>query len=169
MLEAAASALAPACGVVVEVGATIDGSGLGTSSAVLVATVAGLRASCGLAIDPVVVAAEAHRFETGSGRQAGVQDHVAAAFGGISLISVDYPHARRSAVQLSAATMAELDRRLITVWFGRSHESSAMHDEVIARAGVARVDRRTRSHPRRRATGWRRAVAGRHRGVRRRH
>jgi galactokinase/mevalonate kinase-like predicted kinase len=58
---------------------------------------------------------------------------VAAAFGGISLITVDYPHARHQALAPSEATLAELDRRLITVWLGRAHESSSMHDEVIAR------------------------------------
>ena len=117
----------------IRVARTIEGSGLGTSSAVLVALVAALRVAAGGQVEPAEIAAAAHRFETGSGHEAGVQDHVAAAFGGVSLITVDYPHAHRQAVPLGPATLAELDRRLITVWLGSSHESSAMHDEVIAR------------------------------------
>jgi galactokinase/mevalonate kinase-like predicted kinase len=58
---------------------------------------------------------------------------VAAAYGGISLISVDYPRARRRAVPISAATLADLGRRMVTVWFGHGHHSFSMHDEVIAR------------------------------------
>lgn len=133
MLEAAAGGLAPRCGVFVEISDTIDGSGLGTSSAVLVAVVAALTEAAGSQVEPRSIAAAAHRFETGSGREAGVQDHVAAAYGGVSLISVDYPRAHRRAVRLSAATLADLGRRMITVWFGHGHHSSSMHDEVISR------------------------------------
>jgi D-glycero-alpha-D-manno-heptose-7-phosphate kinase len=133
MLEAAASAMAPDCSVVVTVGDTIEGSGLGTSSAVLVAAVGALTVAAGGVIRPDAVAAAAHRFETADGRQAGVQDHIAAAYGGISLIEIDYPNARRQAVVADPVMRAELDRRLITVWFGRSRESSSMHEEVIAR------------------------------------
>lgn len=133
MLEAAAAALAPPCGVFVEVGDTIDGSGLGTSSAVLVAVVAALTEAAGGEVEPGAVAAAAHRFETGAGREAGVQDHVAAAFGGVSLIAVDYPRTKRRAVRVRGATLAELGRRMITVWFGHGHQSTSMHDEVIGR------------------------------------
>lgn len=133
MLEAAAAGLAPRCGMLVQVSDTIDGSGLGTSSAMLVAMVAALTQAAGGEVQPGWVAAAAHRFETGSGREAGVQDGIAAAYGGVSLISVDYPLARRRAVRLSAATLADLGRRMITVWFGHGHRSSSMHDEVIGR------------------------------------
>ena len=136
MLEAAAVALAPPGATVIDVAPTIEGSGLGTSSAVLVSVVAALHVANGVDVEPDDVARLAHRFETGAGRQAGVQDHVAAAHGGVSLIKVDYPRAQRRSVQLSAATMAELERRLITVWLGSAHESSALHEQVIARCAT---------------------------------
>ena len=119
------------------------GSAVGTSASVLVAVVAAV----GVAVDrprpPSEVARLAHRAETGgAGRESGVQDHVAAAHGGVSWIEVDpYPTWRRSEVAVPDATAEALARRLVTVHLGGGHDSSVLHRVVIerARAGDAAV------------------------------
>ena len=83
-------AVAGVAGVDVHVSAAVPpGSSLGTSAAVLVALVAALAAVDGEELDPDEAARRAHHVETAvAGRQSGVQDHVAAAHGGISWIEV---------------------------------------------------------------------------------
>ncbi len=134
IIEGAIAALAPGGSVEVDIDDSIEpGSGLGTSATVMVAMVAALVCARGEAIDPASIASAAHRYETATGKQSGVQDHWAAAFGGVSLLHVDYPQVRRTAVAVASAVEHELGRALHTVWFGQPHASSALHDEVIAR------------------------------------
>jgi D-glycero-alpha-D-manno-heptose-7-phosphate kinase len=134
MLEAAVQRWWPPTPALIEVGGGLEaGSGLGSSAAVMVSLVAALRASRGESVDAAEVAAAAHHCEVASGRQSGVQDHVAAACGGISLIEIEYPRFRRTELAVAPAVVAELARRLRTVSFGHAHVSSSMHDEVIAR------------------------------------
>ncbi len=140
IIEHAVAAAMPSGSVEITIDDSIEpGSGLGTSAAVMVALVAALRACGGHALDPADIAARAHRYETSTGKQSGVQDHWAAAFGGISLLTVDYPMAVRTAVPVSEATAGELGRRLHTVYLGSPHTSSALHDEVIARLEAQRA------------------------------
>ncbi len=114
------------------------GASLGTSAAVLVALLAALDAAVlGGERGPAELAAWAHAVETGpAGRESGVQDHWAAAFGGVSLLEVDYPAVERSAVDVPAATGAELAEDLVTVVFD-AHDSAVVHRQVIeaTRAG----------------------------------
>ncbi|QYG92343.1 GHMP kinase [Iamia sp. SCSIO 61187] len=120
-------------GVDVHVSAAVPpGSSLGTSAAVLVALVAALAAIDGETLAPDEAARRAHEVETqAAGRESGVQDHVAAAHGGVSWIEVGpFPQWRRSAV----AAPAGLAERLVTVHLGGAHDSSARHRVVIARA-----------------------------------
>lgn len=134
MLERAVAMLPPPHGSVIEVGGELEsGSGLGSSAAVVVALVAALTEARGELCPATDIAAVAHRCEVSAGHQSGVQDHVAAACGGVSLIDIDYPTFHRCAVPLNEQTLAELTTRLHTVSFGRPHASSAMHDEVILR------------------------------------
>lgn len=134
MLERAIVALPPPAGSVVEIASMAEvGGGLGGSASVLVALVAALAAVRGDGLAPLDVARLAHRFETDAGREAGVQDHVAAAFGGVSAIEVAYPEAAHGAILLGADVLAELERRLVTIVFGAAHSSSDIHREVIAR------------------------------------
>jgi D-glycero-alpha-D-manno-heptose-7-phosphate kinase len=58
---------------------------------------------------------------------------VAAALGGISFLDVDYPRATVTPVALADETRWELERRLLLVYLGRTHDSSHVHQEVIAR------------------------------------
>lgn len=108
------------------------GASLGTSASVLVALIAALDRLLGTAIDPQAVAELAHRVETmRAGREAGVQDQWAAAFGGAQLLTINpFPSVSRTPVALDAATVAELDARLVTVVFA-PHDSSAVHGDVI--------------------------------------
>ena len=80
------------------------------------------------------IAAAAHRVETDRlGRQSGIQDQLAAAFGGASFIEMEaYPHARVTPLPLDDDLRWELDARLSLIALGRAHESSAIHERVIA-------------------------------------
>jgi D-glycero-alpha-D-manno-heptose-7-phosphate kinase len=145
ILEAAVAALAPPGTTVIDIADTNEpGSGLGSSAAVMVALMGALLAASGGTEEPNAIAALAHRVETSTGKESGVQDHVAAVFGGISRIEIDYPDAVRSAVRVDDATLAGLSARLHTISFGRPHVSGPMHEQVIARLaaepGSSRLD-----------------------------
>ncbi len=108
------------------------GSSLGGSASVLVALVAALAAVAGEDLAPDEAARRAHHVETAvAGRESGVQDHVAAAHGGVSWIEVGpFPAWRRAPI----AAPPGLAGRLLTVHLGGAHDSSALHRGVIARA-----------------------------------
>jgi D-glycero-alpha-D-manno-heptose-7-phosphate kinase len=132
MLEAVVGRLRPPDGSLIEVGGDLEaGSGLGSSAAVMVALAAALSAATGAPTDPASLAVLAHSCEVSVGRESGVQDHVAAAFGGVSLVEVDYPRFDRAEVPLTPETSAMLVGRLHTVSFGRPHASSSIHHRVI--------------------------------------
>lgn len=140
IIEHAITAAMPAGSVAITIDDSIEpGSGLGTSAAVMVALVAGLLACDGRPLDPADVATRAHRYEISTGKQSGVQDHWASAYGGINLLTVEYPTAARQPVPLGAAIAAELSQRLHTVYLGFPHTSSALHDDVIARLEAHRA------------------------------
>ncbi|MCB0977546.1 MAG: hypothetical protein KDB02_08820 [Acidimicrobiales bacterium] len=128
--------LDPDVGVVVRISSAVSpGASLGTSASVLVALLAALdRLLGGTAVrpDPANLAVRAHQVETvRAGREAGVQDHWAAAVGGAGLITVNsYPAVSREPVELSSAVVAELDSRLVTVVLDR-HDSSMVHRQVV--------------------------------------
>lgn len=117
------------------------GSGLGTSAAVVVALVTALRSLAGERCDPVPIARAAHEIETvGLQLQSGIADQLAAACGGINLITIDpYPVPSIESVALAQSTWDALARRLVTVYMGRPHRSSAIHEAVIATRGSARM------------------------------
>lgn len=111
------------------------GCGTGTSAAVIVALLAALHAfrNDGAPIDAHVVASLAHGVEIGLGLQSGVQDQHAAAFGGANEMIIDlYPETRVVPITLPSNVIEELDARLVTVYLGRPHASSPVHESVIA-------------------------------------
>jgi D-glycero-alpha-D-manno-heptose-7-phosphate kinase len=110
------------------------GSSLGTSAAVCVGLIAALDALGGDVRAPGGLAAAAHRAEAdGLGRQSGVQDQQAAAHGGVRLVDMPrYPDAQSLSVAVSATTWRALDDRLVHVAYGSPHDSSAVHERVIA-------------------------------------
>lgn len=133
VLEAAVASLVPPVPVRIDVAADVPaGSGLGTSAAVTVALLAGLAHLRGMDLSPAELAAMAHGVELRVGLESGVQDQWAAAHGGIGDIAVDYPGARHTPIEPAPSVLAELDARLVTVYLGRPHSSSQVHEEVIA-------------------------------------
>jgi D-glycero-alpha-D-manno-heptose-7-phosphate kinase len=83
-------------------------------------------------VDRTDLARRAHAVETGrAGREAGVQDHWAAALGHAQHLVVDtYPSVRARRLALADHVAEELAGRLVTVVFG-PHDSSAVHGEVV--------------------------------------
>jgi D-glycero-alpha-D-manno-heptose-7-phosphate kinase len=111
------------------------GASTGTSASVAVALVGALRALAGGSTSPRDVASVAHRVEADRlGRQTGVQDQRAAAHGGINRITMSaYPHdVDVDSIAIEDATAWELEQRLVLIFSGRTHVSSAVHGEVIA-------------------------------------
>jgi D-glycero-alpha-D-manno-heptose-7-phosphate kinase len=117
----------------VRVGADVPpGCGTGTSAAVVVALLLALRAADGVPVGPSALARDAHAVETSLGLQSGVQDQYAAAFGGCNLLHVGaYPDVVIEPIALDAGLTAALDARLVTVYLGRPHMSSVVHEVVI--------------------------------------
>jgi D-glycero-alpha-D-manno-heptose-7-phosphate kinase len=109
------------------------GAGTGTSAAVTVALVGALDALTPGRLTSHEVAAAAQRVETEMlHRQCGIQDQLASAHGGINYIEMfEYPHASVSPVRVPDPIWWELERRLVLVYLGRSHDSSAIHETVI--------------------------------------
>jgi D-glycero-alpha-D-manno-heptose-7-phosphate kinase len=109
------------------------GSGLGSSAALGVATMAALSEYLRWNLLPYEVARESQCLETEElGLECGVQDQLCSAYGGVNFMEVTYPHARVMPLSLDTATVCELEDRFVVVYTGRSHFSSAMHEKVIA-------------------------------------
>jgi D-glycero-alpha-D-manno-heptose-7-phosphate kinase len=109
------------------------GCSTGTSASVSVALIGALDRLTPGRLTPHEVARSAHRIETELlGQQCGVQDQLASAYGGISLIEIlDYPHAIVSPILLPNALHWELESRLSLIFLGQSHSSSKVHEKVI--------------------------------------
>lgn len=110
------------------------GASMGTSAAVVVALVGALDCLTAGRYSPYEVAMQAHQVETVQlQRQCGIQDQLAAAFGGINFIDMQqYPHAEVSSIRLEEMVLHELERRLLVVYLGKPHDSSQVHETVIA-------------------------------------
>jgi D-glycero-alpha-D-manno-heptose-7-phosphate kinase len=109
------------------------GAGTGTSAAVTVALVGALDHLTPGRLTPHEVAYAAQKVETEVlGRQSGIQDQLGSAYGGINYIEMfDYPNATVSPLEVENAVWWELERRLVLIYLGKSHDSSALHDQVI--------------------------------------
>jgi len=109
------------------------GASTGTSSAVTVALMGGLDALTPGRMAPHEIALAAQKVETELlGQQCGIQDQLCSAFGGINFIDVsEYPHASVSQIQLPNSIWWELERRLVLIYLGKSHQSSQTHEMVI--------------------------------------
>lgn len=109
------------------------GASTGTSASMTVALVAALAQLNGQTLSPSQIAAHAHAVETQMlKRQSGVQDQLAAAFGGVVFIEMsDYPAAKATRLKVHEDTLAEIERRLVLIFLGKSHDSSKTHELVI--------------------------------------
>jgi D-glycero-alpha-D-manno-heptose-7-phosphate kinase len=110
------------------------GASTGTSAAVCVALIGALDALTPGRMTAHEVAYAAHRVETQRLRlQSGIQDQLCAAYGALNYIEMfNYPYASVSQIQVPNAIWWELERRLMLVFLGKTHNSSAIHDQVIA-------------------------------------
>lgn len=111
------------------------GASTGTSAAVAVALAGALARLAGTTPSAADAARTAHRVETDVlGQECGVQDQIAAAYGGINALAIDdYPHVTVTPLPVADAVRAELERRLVLLFLGRGHRSSEVHTAVIAR------------------------------------
>src|SRR5271167_3462348 len=109
------------------------GCSTGTSASVVVAVIGALDCLTPGRLNRYDVAAAAHKVETELlHRQCGVQDQIAAAFGGINFIEVDrYPHAKVDRIKLRREAEHELEARLALIYVGLSHSSSRIHEMVV--------------------------------------
>ena len=110
------------------------GCATGTSAAVAVAVIGALDHLLAIRRTRDEIAQAAHRVEVERlGLQSGVQDQLAAAHGGVNHIEVtDYPDARVHPIAMDDENRSELERRILLVYLGRAHRSSAVHDRVVA-------------------------------------
>lgn len=109
------------------------GASTGTSAAVAVALIGALDRLTPGRLTPHEVAYKAQSVEVDMlGQQCGIQDQLCAAYGGINLIEMfAYPYATVSQLRIPDATWWELERRLLLIFLGRSHDSSLVHEKVI--------------------------------------
>ncbi len=132
----ASVALPSGCDLEVRVASSVPpGSSLGTSAAVTVAIVAALDALTPGRLRAGALARAAHRVEHELvGRQSGIQDQIAAAYGGIPWIEMDaFPDARVTRLALDPVVRQGLADRLVIVALDQAHDSAAVHEAVIAR------------------------------------
>jgi D-glycero-alpha-D-manno-heptose-7-phosphate kinase len=110
------------------------GISTGTSAAVAVALLGAVDLAAGGRRTAMQIASLAHLVETERlHQQSGIQDQICAARGGISFIHMSrYPRARVGRIGLASDVREELGRRLVLVYLGRPHRSSAIHEQVIA-------------------------------------
>ncbi len=111
------------------------GCSTGTSAAVTVALLGALDLLTPGQRTPHEIAILAHRVETEKLKlQCGIQDQLCSAYGGICFIEMfRYPYASVSQMNIPNSVWWELERRMLLVYLGRTHSSSAVHGQVIDR------------------------------------
>jgi D-glycero-alpha-D-manno-heptose-7-phosphate kinase len=109
------------------------GCSTGTSASITVALLGALDRLTPGSMTPHELAYAAHRVETEMLHlQSGIQDQLCAAYGGVNFIEMfSYPHATVSQLQVPNAIWWELERRLVLLFLGKAHQSSAVHEQVI--------------------------------------
>lgn len=109
------------------------GASTGTSAAVSVALIGALDRLTPGRMTPHEVAQVAHHVEMEMLHlQCGIQDQLCSAYGGINFIEMrQFPWATVSQIQVPNSTWWELERRLVLIFLGRSHDSAEIHRKVI--------------------------------------
>ena len=110
------------------------GASTGTSAAVTVALIGSLDRLTPGRMTPYEVALTAQKIETEMlGQQCGIQDQLCSAYGGINFINMyQYPYASVSQIHIPDSVRWELEKRLVLIYLGHSHNSSNVHQKVIS-------------------------------------
>lgn len=137
------------------------GCSTGTSASVSVALIAALDMLNGGRLTNHEIARLAHRVETEKlGLQCGIQDQLCAAYGGICFIEMfNYPYASVSQISVGNRVWWELERRLVLIYLGKTHSSSEVHGQVIARLDAKDADKSALEPMRRAAYAGKAAIA----------
>lgn len=110
------------------------GSGLGSSSTLVVTLVGLLRDRYGLALDDYDVAQLAWSVEREDlGIRGGLQDHYAAAFGGFNFIEFHGDHVVVNPLRIADDTLNELEHNLLLCYTGRTRASDGIIADQTAR------------------------------------
>lgn len=137
LLDAAIAELPPPSDRAIEITIYSEapaGGSTGTSAAVCVALLGALDHLRRGGLTRHEIAYAAHRVEVERlGLQSGIQDQLCAAYGGVNFIEMPaYPRATVLPLDLPEPTWWELERRLLLIFMGQTHDSSAIHEQVIA-------------------------------------
>ncbi|MCP4118604.1 MAG: galactokinase [Desulfobacteraceae bacterium] len=111
-------------------------SALGGSSAAAVAIIAAFRAALGKPIEPGSVAMAAHYLESSvAGVPCGLQDQLAAAYGGVNQwywqLTDTGPSFVKKPLADNGEGIRELDRRLLVAYCGNPHESKDINQRWV--------------------------------------
>jgi len=110
------------------------GSGLGSSSAVVVALVGLLKERYGLGLDDYEVAQLAYSLEREDlGIAGGLQDQYAATFGGFNFIEFGADSVVVNPLRIPESTLAELEHNLLLCFTGRTRASDHIIDDQTSR------------------------------------
>lgn len=109
------------------------GASTGTSAAVCVALIAALDRLTPGRMTKHEIAYMAHKVETDIlNQQCGIQDQLCSAYGGINYIEMfNYPYASVSQIDPGEHILWDLERRIVLVYLGKSHQSTRIHEMVI--------------------------------------
>jgi len=119
---------------------TPPGSGLGSSSTMMVTLVGLLHEFYGMQLDNYEIARLAHAIEREDlGIKGGLQDHYAAAFGGFNFIEFG-EHIVVNPLRISDATVHELEFSLLLCFTGVTRESANIISDQTDRVITAQAD-----------------------------
>lgn len=110
------------------------GSGLGSSSAMVVTLVGLLQEHYRLALTDYEVAQLAYSLEREElGIRGGLQDHYAATFGGFNFIEFEADHVVVNPLRVDAATINELEHNMLLCYTGRTRLADHIIDDQVER------------------------------------
>ncbi len=109
------------------------GSGLGSSSAIVVAMISAFAEHVGVRMTPYEVAELAYRLErVDAGIKGGRQDQYATAFGGFNFIEFESGGAVVNPLRIAQATLYELEYGLVFAYVGGTHFSGHIIEKQVA-------------------------------------